>query len=91
MARLGRVIRRRRVLAKLGQEEFASRANMHRTTCSLIERGLQSPTVVMLARMAAALETSMASLLKEAEKKGRLPEDPPTLPSGRRPGKKRGA
>lgn len=84
MAEFGRVIRRRRVAAGLGQEEFAEQAGMHRTTCSLIERGRQSPTMVMLAQIAKALGTTMASLVAEVEEVDSPSADPPRLPSGRK-------
>ncbi len=52
----------------LGQEDFAHRAGLHRTHVSMIERGLRSPTLVIIQKLAVALSTSMAALLEETEK-----------------------
>jgi transcriptional regulator with XRE-family HTH domain len=82
-ARFGRAVRRRRTAAGLGQEAFADRAGVHRTTLSLIERGRQSPTLEMIARLAAALGTTMAALVTETEAPD-PPPDPPALPAGRK-------
>lgn len=49
----------------LGQEDFAHRAGLHRTHISVIERGLRSPTLAVVEKLAAALSTSMAALLEE--------------------------
>src|SRR5438270_498067 len=65
--RFGAVIRRRRVQLSLGQEDFAHRAGLHRTHVSMIERGLRSPTLAVVQKLAAGLSTSMASLLEETE------------------------
>jgi transcriptional regulator with XRE-family HTH domain len=84
--RFGAVIRRRRVALNLGQEAFADRAGLHRTHVSMIERGLRSPTLAVLHKLAGALSTSMASLLEEAERagKGTGKGAERTLPPGRR-------
>jgi transcriptional regulator with XRE-family HTH domain len=66
--RFGAVIRRLRVQSKLGQEDFAHKAGLHRTHVSMIERGLRSPTLAVIQKLAAALSTSMATLLEETER-----------------------
>jgi transcriptional regulator with XRE-family HTH domain len=84
--RFGTVIRRRRVALNLGQEAFADRAGLHRTHISMIERGLRSPTLAVVCKLAGALSTSMASLLEEVERggKGTGTAAEPTLRPGRR-------
>jgi transcriptional regulator with XRE-family HTH domain len=64
--RLGQVIKRRRVVAGLSQEELAERAGVHRTYVSQLERGIKSPSVRILDRMAAALDCEAWELLQEA-------------------------
>jgi len=84
--RFGTVIRRRRVALNLGQEAFADRAGLHRTHVSMIERGLRSPTLAVVSKLAEAPSTSMASLLEEVERGGKGPgrAAEPTLRPGRR-------
>lgn len=50
---------------KLGisQEELAFRARLHRTYVSGVERGVRNPTVLVLGRLAKALEVEAALLL----------------------------
>jgi transcriptional regulator with XRE-family HTH domain len=64
--RLGLVIKRRREAAKLSQEEFAERAQVHRTYVSQLERGIKSPSVRVLMRMASALGCEAWEILREA-------------------------
>jgi transcriptional regulator with XRE-family HTH domain len=47
----------------VSQEELAFRANLHRTYVSGVERGVRNPTVVIVGRLANALEVEPASLL----------------------------
>ena len=84
-ARFGKVVQRRRRLAKLGQEEFAHKAEIHRTTLSLLERGKHLPNLEMVHRLAKALGVKMAVLVGEAEDEETPLIEPPTLPRGRRP------
>lgn len=51
----------------LSQEELAFQSGLHRTSISHIERGLKSPTVDTLAKLAHALETTPSDLLASAE------------------------
>ncbi|WP_398482390.1 helix-turn-helix domain-containing protein [Tardiphaga sp.] len=53
--------------AGLSQEELAERAAIHRTYVSQVERGLKSPTVATLFRLALALETAPSKILKRIE------------------------
>jgi transcriptional regulator with XRE-family HTH domain len=63
----GNVIRRRRQELKLGQESLADKAGLHRTHVSLLERGKRMPSLLVIKKLAAALETTMASLMGEIE------------------------
>jgi transcriptional regulator with XRE-family HTH domain len=66
--RFGDMIRRRRKAAGLGQEALADTAGLHRTHVSLLERGKRMPSLEVIRKLAAALKTSMASLMEELEK-----------------------
>ncbi|MDL1894340.1 helix-turn-helix transcriptional regulator [Sphingobacteriales bacterium CHB3] len=63
---LGVVIKRRREAACLSQEEFAEKSGVHRTYVSQLERGLKSPSVRVLSRMADALNCEAWELLRES-------------------------
>lgn len=63
----GSLIRRRRLAANLGQEGLADAANIHRTHVSLLERGKRMPSLLVVKKLAAALNTTMASLMEELE------------------------
>ncbi|WP_456821791.1 helix-turn-helix domain-containing protein [Bradyrhizobium sp. USDA 4502] len=63
----GRNIASLRKSARLSQEELAERAAIHRTYVSQIERGLKSPTIVMLFRLARALDTTPSRIIKQLE------------------------
>ncbi len=63
----GSLIRRRRLAAGLGQEALADKAGLHRTHVSLLERGKRMPTLQVVKKLAAALGTTMASLMEELE------------------------
>lgn len=52
-----------RVAAGISQEELAHRAGIDRTYVSGIERGKRNPTITVVARFAAALDTTTANLL----------------------------
>jgi transcriptional regulator with XRE-family HTH domain len=47
----------------ISQEELAFRADLHRTYVSGVERGIRNPTVVIIARLAKALEVEAPALL----------------------------
>jgi transcriptional regulator with XRE-family HTH domain len=67
---LGLVIRRRREAAGLTQEEFGEKAGMHRTYVSQLERGLKSPSVRVLVKIAAAVGCEAWEILQEASGHG---------------------
>jgi transcriptional regulator with XRE-family HTH domain len=66
----GKLIRRRRLAVGLGQEALADKAGLHRTHVSLLERGKRMPSLEVVRKLAAALETTMASLMEELERGG---------------------
>lgn len=53
--------------AGLTMDELADRAGVHRTYIGLLEGGKRQPTIAAAARIAAALGTSLADLLREVE------------------------
>jgi transcriptional regulator with XRE-family HTH domain len=64
----GSLIRRRRLAIGLGQEALADKATLHRTHVSLLERGKRMPSLLVVQKLAKALNTSMASLMEELER-----------------------
>lgn len=64
---LGKIISGLRQSAGLSQEELAERAGIHRTYVSQIERGLKSPTIVMLLKLSRALETEPSKIMRQLE------------------------
>jgi transcriptional regulator with XRE-family HTH domain len=60
---LARNIKAARTRLNLSQEELAARAGIDRTYVSGIERRVRNPTITVVARFAAALETTAAALL----------------------------
>ncbi len=67
---LGDELRTARKDAGLSQEELASRAGLHRTYISLLERGLRSPTVDVLLRLCAAMGVSASKIIARVEREG---------------------
>ena len=64
----GIVVRRRRHKLKLSQEEFAEKANIHRTYVSGIELGKVDTGISVMYRIATALNTSPSKLFSEIER-----------------------
>jgi transcriptional regulator with XRE-family HTH domain len=64
---LARELRLQRQKCHLTQEQLAFKADLHRNYISLLERGMKSPTVDALARIANALEAEPSRLLSRAE------------------------
>lgn len=48
----------------LSQEELAHRADIHQTYLSGVERGRRNPSVMVLARIAAAMDEDIEALTK---------------------------
>jgi len=67
-AALGRAICQLRKLRGLSQEKLAELAGIHRTYVSQLERGLKSPTVTVLYKLSAALNTSLSQVCRRLER-----------------------
>lgn len=63
---LGSRIRELRLYAGLSQEELADRAGCHPTYISMLERSKGNPSLLVLSRIAGALNTTICSLIGEA-------------------------
>jgi transcriptional regulator with XRE-family HTH domain len=61
------VLRRLRVQKELSQEDFGFKAGIHRTYVSQLERGLKSPSLKTLDKIAKVLEISLAALIAMVE------------------------
>ena len=64
---LGHNIRKYRKQTGLSQEQFALKYDIDRAYVSGIERGKRNPTIVIVAKFAAALEISVADLFEGVE------------------------
>ena len=60
---VGRNVRALREQIGISQEELGFRSNLDRTYVSGVERGVRNPTVMVLARLAAALDVEPSTLL----------------------------
>lgn len=61
---LGGNVKRLREAGHLSQEELAHRAKVHVTYLSGIENGHRNPSLLVIGRLAAALDVAAAELLK---------------------------
>ena len=61
---LGLRVRHLREASDLSQESLGEKAQLDQTYISGIERGVRNPSVVVLARLAAALRISLAQLFE---------------------------
>jgi transcriptional regulator with XRE-family HTH domain len=59
---------RRPEAAGVSQEALAAQADLHRNYVGLLERGKQIPSILVVEKLAAALGTTMSSLMREVEK-----------------------
>lgn len=66
--RVGRNVRRYREALGLSQEEFAFECGLHRTYVSGVERGVRNPTVVVIAKLAVALNVQPERLLETPQR-----------------------
>ena len=64
---IGKVIQRLRISKGLSQEVLSGLANLDRTHYSKIERGLRSPTLDTIFRIASALEIKPHEIVREIE------------------------
>ena len=60
--RLGLKLQELRKAKGWSQEEFADRANLHRTYISAVERGVRNPTITVVEKLATALGVSIGAL-----------------------------
>jgi len=65
---LGMAIRRKRHKLNLSQEDFADKADIHRTYVSSIELGKVDVSISIAFKIANALNIPLSSILKEVEK-----------------------
>ncbi len=65
----GKVLRELRLLHGLSQEKLALEANIQRNYVSLIERGINQPTVSTIFKLATALEMKPSEIMLLVEKK----------------------
>lgn len=63
--RLARNLRRLRTQKGWSQEEFADKADIHRTYVSDIERGARNPTITVVEKLALPLGVTASDLLAE--------------------------
>lgn len=63
LQQFGQQVRRLRKERQFSQEELADRAQLHRTYIGMIERAEKNITLVNVAKIADALEISVASLM----------------------------
>ncbi|WP_338790504.1 helix-turn-helix transcriptional regulator [Pseudomonas sp. AE27] len=63
----GKALRERRKLAGLSQEQLAAEADIQRNYVSLIERGVNQPTITVIFKLAAALGCSPSALIADVE------------------------
>jgi len=61
--KFGQKVKKMRLELGLSQEEFAFKADIHRTYVSGIERGARNPSLTMVEKLANGLETTMSELL----------------------------
>lgn len=63
----GRVLRQKRKVAGLTQEQLAHEADVQRNYVSLIERGVHQPTIIVLFKLAQALRCRPSELIESVE------------------------
>jgi transcriptional regulator with XRE-family HTH domain len=83
-ALVARNLRRLRVIKGVSQENLAVDAGIDRTYVSRLERGLENPTVVVLERLAEALNAPIVEFFAVPRPDEALPK---ALPGGRKKGK----
>lgn len=62
--KVGANVRLLREKAEVSQEELADRSGLHRTYISGVERGVRNPTVLVLSKIAKALNVELFLLVK---------------------------
>lgn len=61
--KLGLRVQQLRQAKGWSQDEFAYRANLHRTYVSGVERGIRNPTITVLEKLARGLEITISELV----------------------------
>lgn len=69
------VLKRLRTEKGLSQEEFGFEADLHRTYVSQLERGLKSPSLKTLHKIANVLGISLTELMALVEQESNVPSD----------------
>jgi transcriptional regulator with XRE-family HTH domain len=64
----GQALREIRTSRKLSQEQLALESDFDRTYVSLLERGLQSPTVRTIVKLAATLDVMPSLMIRRMER-----------------------
>jgi len=67
----GKEVRFTRTNLGLSQEELANRTNLHRNYIGMIERAERTPTLLVVERLARALQTKASELVARAEHRTR--------------------
>jgi len=63
----GKVLRKRRVAAGFTQEQLAHESELQRNYVSLMERGINQPTINTLIKLATSLGCTAAEIVDEVE------------------------
>jgi transcriptional regulator with XRE-family HTH domain len=63
----GHALREARQVKGISQENLATRSGLDRSFISLVERGIQSPNIVVLLKVAEVLGVSAADLIAKTE------------------------
>jgi transcriptional regulator with XRE-family HTH domain len=71
----GKVLRAVRKEARLSQEQLALSAGVERNFVSLIERGINQPTIRVVFKLAEALNMSPARLVELTEQQVKFPQE----------------
>jgi transcriptional regulator with XRE-family HTH domain len=66
-SQFGKEIKRRRDARGLSQEELAHRAEVHSSYISQLERGVKSPTLGVICRLAKALEVQPSVIVSAVD------------------------
>ncbi len=82
--KFGLIVRDRRLKRGLSQERLADIAGLHRTYVSLLERGLRTPSLYVIAKLAEALETTITDLVYELPGGGSVGPQEKNVPGSRR-------
>ena len=71
LVQFGRAVRKRRIERGWSQEEFAEKAELHRTYVADIERGVRNVSLCNLDKIAKAFGVSLSALFESIHNKGR--------------------